>query len=195
MTNADVSLLLFTIAADGIALGAAASTSHTDVEMIVFLAIMLHKAPAAFGLVTFLLHEGLEKSRIKKHLLAFSLSAPVGTFLTYFCLGASFQDTLSDFNATGTCMNTCVCHHIKCQLTHCYFLVPHPFLSIRSFRDCNAVLGRDISVRCDSPRPAGTDTTPGIAADRTIVTDRWIISPLRPDHQTPSLTSDKQNQQ
>uniref|UniRef100_A0A8W7P7W3 Uncharacterized protein n=1 Tax=Anopheles coluzzii TaxID=1518534 RepID=A0A8W7P7W3_ANOCL len=37
-------------AADGVALGAAATTSHSDVEMIVFLAIMLHKAPAAFGL-------------------------------------------------------------------------------------------------------------------------------------------------
>ena len=30
-------------AADGIALGAAATTNQTDVEMIVFLAIMLHK--------------------------------------------------------------------------------------------------------------------------------------------------------
>jgi len=30
-------------AADGIALGAAASTSHSDVTMIVFVAIMLHK--------------------------------------------------------------------------------------------------------------------------------------------------------
>ena len=69
--------------------------------MIVFLAIMLHKAPAAFGLVAFLLHEGLEKARIKRHLLAFALSAPIGAFLTYFSLGASFQDTLSDFNATG----------------------------------------------------------------------------------------------
>uniref|UniRef100_A0A6P7FIJ1 Zinc transporter ZIP9 n=1 Tax=Diabrotica virgifera virgifera TaxID=50390 RepID=A0A6P7FIJ1_DIAVI len=47
-------------AADGVALGAAATTSHADVEIIVFLAIMLHKAPAAFGLVTFLLHEGIE---------------------------------------------------------------------------------------------------------------------------------------
>ena len=47
--------------ADGIALGAAATTSHADVELIVFLAIMLHKAPAAFGLVTFLLHAGLER--------------------------------------------------------------------------------------------------------------------------------------
>lgn len=48
-------------AADGIALGAAATTSHHDVEMIVFLAIMLHKAPAAFGLVSFLLHEGIDR--------------------------------------------------------------------------------------------------------------------------------------
>ena len=38
---------------------------QTDVEIIVFLAIMLHKAPASFGLVTFLLHEGLERSRIR----------------------------------------------------------------------------------------------------------------------------------
>lgn len=91
-------------AADGIALGAAATTSHTDVEMIVFLAIMLHKAPASFGLVTILLHEGLEKSRIKKHLLAFSLSAPIGAFITYFGLGASYQETLSDYNATGIAM-------------------------------------------------------------------------------------------
>lgn len=30
-------------AADGVALGAAATTSQADVEMIVFLAIMLHK--------------------------------------------------------------------------------------------------------------------------------------------------------
>lgn len=93
-------------AADGVALGAAASTSHTDVEMIVFLAIMLHKAPAAFGLVTFLLHEGLDKSRIKKHLLAFSLSAPLGAFVTYLCLGGgTFQDSsFSDYNATGIAM-------------------------------------------------------------------------------------------
>lgn len=34
---------LFLITVDGIALGAAATTSHAAVEMIVFLAIMLHK--------------------------------------------------------------------------------------------------------------------------------------------------------
>ena len=40
LINLKHSLLL---SADGIALGAAATTSRTDVEMIVFIAIMLHK--------------------------------------------------------------------------------------------------------------------------------------------------------
>lgn len=38
-------------------MGAAAISSKPEVEMIVFLAIMLHKAPAAFGLTTFLLQQ------------------------------------------------------------------------------------------------------------------------------------------
>ncbi|CAH2007494.1 unnamed protein product [Acanthoscelides obtectus] len=88
-------------AADGVALGAAATTSHADVEIIVFLAIMLHKAPAAFGLVTFLLHEGIDRQRIRKHLLIFSLSAPVLTCLTYFGIGQKQKETLSSLNATG----------------------------------------------------------------------------------------------
>ncbi|XP_065344769.1 zinc transporter ZIP9 [Cloeon dipterum] len=91
-------------AADGIALGAAASTAHTDVEMIVFIAIMLHKAPAAFGLVTFLMHEGLERNRIRKHLIIFSVSAPIAALVTYFGLGQDSKDTLSSVNATGLAM-------------------------------------------------------------------------------------------
>ncbi len=57
-----------------------------DIEFIVFLAIMLHKAPAAFGLVTFLLHEGLERQRIRKHLMIFALSAPVMALVTFLLL-------------------------------------------------------------------------------------------------------------
>ncbi|KAK1893984.1 Zinc transporter ZIP9-A [Dissostichus eleginoides] len=79
-------------AADGVALGAAASTSQTSVQLIVFVAIMLHKAPAAFGLVSFLMHAGLERNRIRRHLLVFSLAAP------------SSKEALSDFNATGVAM-------------------------------------------------------------------------------------------
>lgn len=91
-------------AADGIALGAAATTSHKDVEMIVFLAIMLHKAPAAFGLVSFLLHEGIERQRIRKHLAVFSAAAPLLTLLTYFCIGQDQKETMESVNATGIAM-------------------------------------------------------------------------------------------
>ncbi|XP_054712036.1 LOW QUALITY PROTEIN: zinc transporter ZIP9-like [Uloborus diversus] len=91
-------------AADGIALGAAVTTSHTDIEIIVFTAIMLHKAPAAFGLITFLMHEGLDRARIKKHLLIFALAAPVLAIVTYFGISQSTKERLSSLNATGIAM-------------------------------------------------------------------------------------------
>lgn len=91
-------------AADGVALGAAAKTSHSDVEMIVFLAIMLHKAPAAFGLVSFLLHEGIDRQRIRRHLGIFSMSAPLLTLVTYFGIGQEQKETLNSFNATAVAM-------------------------------------------------------------------------------------------
>uniref|UniRef100_T1K0Y8 Zinc/iron permease n=1 Tax=Tetranychus urticae TaxID=32264 RepID=T1K0Y8_TETUR len=91
-------------AAYGVALGGAVTTSHTDVEMIVFFAIMLHKAPAAFGLINFLMHEGVDRKKLRNHLLAFSLAAPVGAFVTYFAKNESAQKTFSDYNATGVAM-------------------------------------------------------------------------------------------
>lgn len=91
-------------AADGIALGAAATTSHAATEMIVFLAIMLHKAPASFGLVTFLLRDGLDRSRIRRYLLVFSLAAPLAALATYFGLSQKSKETLSNVNATGFAM-------------------------------------------------------------------------------------------
>jgi len=96
--------LLVHAAADGVALGAAATTSRTDIEMIVFLAIMLHKAPAAFGLSSFLLHEGCERGQIRRHLLAFSLAAPVFALLTFYGLGQSGKEAISDVNGTGLAM-------------------------------------------------------------------------------------------
>uniref|UniRef100_A0A8C6L1Y1 Zinc transporter ZIP9 n=1 Tax=Nothobranchius furzeri TaxID=105023 RepID=A0A8C6L1Y1_NOTFU len=95
-------------AADGVALGAAASTSQTSVQLIVFVAIMLHKAPAAFGLVSFLMHAGLERNRIRKHLLIFALAAPVLSMITFLGLSqvrATFSaKALSNVNATGVAM-------------------------------------------------------------------------------------------
>lgn len=69
--------------ADGIAMGAGAGTSDTQLGLIIFIAIMLHKAPAAFGLSSVLLKQGLSKRAARAHLLVFSLAAPVGALATW----------------------------------------------------------------------------------------------------------------
>ncbi|BFZ12406.1 hypothetical protein BsWGS_15445 [Bradybaena similaris] len=88
-------------AADGIALGAAITLSETHITMIVFVAIMLHKAPAAFGLVSFLLHEGLDRTRIRKHLAVFSAAAPLLAVLTYIALSQQNKEALTGLKTTG----------------------------------------------------------------------------------------------
>ena len=69
--------------ADGIALGASSSTSNSGLSLIIFFAIMVHKAPAAFGLTSVLLKQGLSKRSARAHLLLFSLAAPLGAILTW----------------------------------------------------------------------------------------------------------------
>ena len=51
--------LLVHAGADGVALGASMFSGREALEVLVFVAIMLHKAPAAFGMSTFLLHGGV----------------------------------------------------------------------------------------------------------------------------------------
>ena len=75
--------LVIHAAADGIALGASSSSSNTGLSFIIFFAIMVHKAPAAFGLTSVLLKQGLSKRSARAHLLMFSLAAPVGSLLTW----------------------------------------------------------------------------------------------------------------
>lgn len=48
----------------------------------------ISQAPAAFGLVSYLMHSGLEKKHIQGHLLAFSAAAPIVAITTYFVLHA-----------------------------------------------------------------------------------------------------------
>ncbi|CAF3124263.1 unnamed protein product [Rotaria sp. Silwood2] len=90
-------------AADGIALGAASATSRFNVELIVFMAIMLHKAPAAFGLVSFLMSDGVDRKRIRRHLLVFSLAAPLMAIFTFVLLKSRIRDTYS-VDSTGLAM-------------------------------------------------------------------------------------------
>lgn len=75
--------LVIHAAADGIALGASSTSSNVALEAIIFLAIMLHKAPAAFGLSAVLLRAGLGKRQARAHLIVFSMAAPVGAIVTW----------------------------------------------------------------------------------------------------------------
>lgn len=75
--------LVIHAAADGIALGASSSTSNTGLSFLIFFAIMVHKAPAAFGLTSVLLKQGLSKRMARTHLIMFSLAAPAGAFMTW----------------------------------------------------------------------------------------------------------------
>ena len=77
--------LIMHAAADGLAIGASVSSS-TETGLIVFVAIMLHKGPAAFGLASFLEHIKLEKQKSQLYLLIFALSSPIMAIVTFFAL-------------------------------------------------------------------------------------------------------------
>ncbi|OQD81573.1 hypothetical protein PENANT_c026G02577 [Penicillium antarcticum] len=94
--------LVIHAAADGIALGA--SSSDTGLSFIIFLAIMVHKAPASFGLTSILLKQGLSSRTARAHLLVFSLAAPLGalaTFLFVQMMGSSTADEAGTHWRTG----------------------------------------------------------------------------------------------
>ena len=75
--------LVIHAAADGIAMGASATAADTKMSFVIFIAIMIHKAPAAFGLTSVLLRQGLSKRAARGHLIVFSLAAPVGALVTW----------------------------------------------------------------------------------------------------------------
>ena len=71
--------------ADGLAVGASIS-SNTETGLIVFVAIMLHKGPAAFGLTAFLKHIEIDDTKSRIYLILFALSSPIVAILTFFAL-------------------------------------------------------------------------------------------------------------
>ena len=70
-------------AIDGLALGAISVSDNSSLELVVFLAIVLHKGPAAFGLASFLLYQGRSRQETRWHLVVFSAAAPVTSIVTY----------------------------------------------------------------------------------------------------------------
>jgi zinc transporter 9 len=66
--------------ADGVALGSTCYASQgkdTTLPFVIFMALLLHKCPAAIGLTTFLRHENLGFSKILCHLTAFTSTSPI----------------------------------------------------------------------------------------------------------------------
>lgn len=86
--------LVIHAAADGIAMGASATTSDMKLGFIIFVAIMVHKAPAAFGLTSVLLKQGLSKRAARGHLIVFSLAAPLGALATYMIVSLIGGDSM-----------------------------------------------------------------------------------------------------
>ncbi|KAJ9607210.1 hypothetical protein H2200_008282 [Cladophialophora chaetospira] len=76
--------LVIHAAADGIALGASSTATTSGLSFVIFFAIMIHKAPAAFGLTSVLIKQGLSKRAARGHLVLFSLAAPTGAIATWF---------------------------------------------------------------------------------------------------------------
>ncbi|TNV79810.1 hypothetical protein FGO68_gene15252 [Halteria grandinella] len=77
--------------ADGLALGTSVYLSQrlekqSSLGFIVYLAILLHKAPGAIGFGTYLEHTGLSGFALAKHLLAFTLACPVSSIVTYYAM-------------------------------------------------------------------------------------------------------------
>eukprot|EP00347_Sterkiella_histriomuscorum_P005244 403357337 len=85
-----IGLVIHSIA-DGVALGASLylsskSQAASSLGLLIFVAVLMHKAPAAIGFGTFLTHEGLRGWELSKYLLAFTLAAPLSSMLGYFSL-------------------------------------------------------------------------------------------------------------
>ncbi|EPQ29086.1 uncharacterized protein PFL1_03375 [Pseudozyma flocculosa PF-1] len=82
--------LLIHAFADGIAMGASAGSGDSSLTLIVFFAIMVHKAPASFGLCTLLISQRLSRADIRKGVALFSLAAPLGAVTTYVLISLLF---------------------------------------------------------------------------------------------------------
>jgi len=78
--------------ADGLALGVSslsdpsANSTHHDLSFIVFLALIIHKAPTSLALSTSLLNTSLPRPDCRKHLAFFAASTPFGAIVSYVLL-------------------------------------------------------------------------------------------------------------
>ncbi len=72
--------------ADGLAIGAAALSGEAAFGVLVAVAVVIHRVPAAFSLGLFALHETVDRTRVALGIIAFSLATPAAILLTYLAL-------------------------------------------------------------------------------------------------------------
>lgn len=73
-------------AADGLAIGAAASAGDTAFPVLVAIAVVIHRVPAAFSLGMFALHETEDTARAARGITAFALATPLTMLIAFLLL-------------------------------------------------------------------------------------------------------------
>lgn len=72
--------------ADGLAIGSAAVAGDAAFSLLVALAVLLHRVPAAFSLGLFAIHEARTRTRALWTVIAFSAATPVTILVSYLVL-------------------------------------------------------------------------------------------------------------
>ncbi|MGI9607785.1 MAG: ZIP family metal transporter [Acidimicrobiales bacterium] len=75
--------------ADGVAIGAASVAGDTTFSVLVAMAVVIHRVPAAFSLGMFALHETDDAGRSTRALLAFALATPLAMLVTSAALDSA----------------------------------------------------------------------------------------------------------
>ncbi|KAF4577075.1 Zinc transporter ZIP9 [Pleurotus pulmonarius] len=93
---------------DGLALGTSflpsnpsSSSQPSELSFIVFVALMVHKAPTALALTTSLLATSLPRPECRKHLALFSASTPIGAILTFYLMSYLASGTNHDWTGAA----------------------------------------------------------------------------------------------
>lgn len=94
--------LLVHSAADGFAVGAATRSDSSSLGITIAVAMVLHKAPVAFGLATSFMTAKWPWQKSQKALLAFSSASPLAAVVTYGLIGAI--PALSSASSTALCV-------------------------------------------------------------------------------------------
>jgi zinc transporter 9 len=75
--------------ADGVAMGVASASDKSNLEFLVFLSILLHKAPSAFALTSLLMsNNSLSHNDIRKKVGLYCISAPLSSLLAFFFISS-----------------------------------------------------------------------------------------------------------